>query len=102
MELLQFDFQKASRQAAELETLAEKMKSVACSQYEDTIQTLSGAWKGTSADTYMKKAKILQEKMEQNADDLRRTAEALRTVAGIVRDAEARAEELARQRMGRT
>jgi len=100
MELLQFDFQKAARQAAELEALAEKMKSLACSRYEDT--TLSGAWQGTSADTYMKKAKILQEKMERNADDLRRTAEALRTVAQIVRNAEIRAEELARQRMDRT
>ena len=50
----------------------------------------------------MKKAKILQEKMERNADDLRRTAEALRTVAQIVRNAEIRAEELARQRMDRT
>lgn len=102
MELLQFDFQKAARQAAELEALAEKMKSLACSRYEDTIQTLSGAWQGTSADTYMKKAKILQDKMERNADDLRRTAEALRTVAQIVRNAEIRAEELARQRMDRT
>lgn len=97
MELLQFDFQKAERQAAELETLAEKMKSIACSQYEDTISNLSGAWQGTSANTYMKKARILQEKMKNNADDLKRTAQALRTVAAVVRAAEEKARELARQ-----
>lgn len=97
MELLQFDFQKAERQAAELETLAEKMKSIACSQYEDTISNLSGAWQGTSANTYMKKARTLQEKMKNNADDLKRTAQALRTVAAVVRAAEEKARELARQ-----
>lgn len=98
MGMIEFDFQKAGSQADQLEQLAKRMKRLAAVDYNNTMQTLACLWQGTSADTYMRKAGRLEEKMEQTANELLQTAEALRIVANQVKKAELQAEELAIQR----
>ena len=98
MGMIEFDFQKASSQADQLEELAKRMKQLAAVDYSNTMQELSYSWKGTSADIYMRKAGRLEDKMKQTANELQQTAASLRMAAEKVKKAELKAEELAKQR----
>lgn len=98
MGIIEFDFVKAEKQAEQLEVLARQLEMLTRSDFGETMQLLSTSWKGTAADSYMKKAAAEQTKMQQTANGLRRTAESLRSAARTVKIAEDRAKELAQQK----
>lgn len=101
MGTLEFDFNKAMRQASELESLAEQLNRMAQNDYADNMQRLSGAWQGDSASKFLNKGAILQQDMVETARKLRYTANSYRKIARSVKEAEERAKRLAEIRMAK-
>lgn len=94
-----FDFQRASKKAEELEEIASDMRKMAEGELQESLQNLSAAWKGESANEYLKKGFKLQEKILKSAKDLERTALAIRKVAKKTYDAEMLAYRIAMDRL---
>lgn len=82
---MEFDFRKAESQIRELENIADDLERIVASGYADTMQEISGAWSGTGADAYMKKAGRVQDKIEDTIKDLRSTARVYRDIVKEVR-----------------
>ncbi len=95
---IRMDFQKAQQCAAELEEIASEMRTLANSDLSDSLQSLSGAWKGESAALYLRKGELLKDKITASAKNLERTAATIRSTARRTYDAEMRAYRLAVQR----
>lgn len=95
---IRMDFSRAKRQADQLETLGNELKKLADHKLEDSIGRISSAWKGANSESYVAKGRALEEKLLQNAGELQRAAEALRTIAQNIYLAEMRALELAQER----
>lgn len=92
------DFQNAINKAAELEGVASNLRSLANNDLEQSLQTLSNAWKGEAATAYIGKGNRLQERIVANAGKLDRTAQTIRTTAKRTYDAEMEALRIARER----
>lgn len=95
---IEFDFQKALREAEELEQIAGEMRRMAENELQPSLQTLSAAWKGEAASGYLSKGGILKEKILRSAADLDSTASAIRNVARRIYKAEMRAYRIAVER----
>ena len=67
MGLLKFDFDKANAQIRELEEIAAEIEQLASTDYENLMQEMRSAWKGSAADAYMRKASTVQEKIKKTA-----------------------------------
>lgn len=98
MDYIEMNFRQAKQQAARLENLASRLENLAKREMEETLQRLSGCWRGKGADAYMQKGHRLSEDILQTAGDLQRTAQTIRTTAKRTYDAEMRARELAEKR----
>lgn len=98
MDRIEMDFRQAKQQADQLEELAARLKDLAGKELQETMQGLSGAWKGESADSYMQKGKRLEENMSSTARKLEQIASTIRMTAQRVYEAEMRAREIAEER----
>lgn len=99
MDYIEVNFRQAKQQAAQLENLASRLENLAKKEMEETLQRLSGCWKGKGADVYMQKGHCLSEDILQTAGDLQRTAQVIRTTAKRTYEAEIRARELSEKRI---
>ena len=55
MDLIEMNFRQAKQQAAQLEELAARLENLAKQDLQETMQELSGVWKGENAEAYMRK-----------------------------------------------
>jgi len=98
MGLLKFDFDKANAQIRELEEIASEIEQLASTDYENLMQEMRSAWKGSVADAYMRKASTVQEKIKKTAQDIQKTSEKYNQAVKRVQTAEQRAKEIASRR----
>lgn len=98
MDPIEMNFRKAKEQAAQLEELAARLDNLAQKDIQETMQNLSGAWKGDSAEDYIQKGNRLEENIVATAAKLKQIAAAIRSTARRTYEAEMRAREIARER----
>jgi uncharacterized protein YukE len=95
---IEFDFNKAMKDADKVENIANELKRLATQKFDDTMQNLAVNWKGDNASRYLKKGEILGENMVKTANDLYNIAAEIRTVARRVYKTELAALEIAQKR----
>ncbi|WP_455713936.1 WXG100 family type VII secretion target [Anaerosporobacter sp.] len=95
---IMFDFQVAKRQADEIDAIADQLSNLSNKKFENTMQTLSNNWKGTSAESYLSKCTKLQGTMGTTASNMRTVASNIRSVAQKIYDAEMENLRLAQER----
>ena len=96
---IKMNFQKAIKDAEDLENLAARLDSVANVMMEDSLDRTRGAWKGTNADLFIGKTRQIQEDVKAMADKVRREANGVRTKAQEIYDTEMRNYEIAMKRI---
>ncbi|MCC8151647.1 MAG: WXG100 family type VII secretion target [Lachnospiraceae bacterium] len=95
---IRMDFARAKQQASELEDIAKRLRALANGDLTDSLQTLSAAWKGDSANAYQDKGAQLKSKITASAKNLESIAATIRSVAKRTYDAEMRAYYLVKNR----
>lgn len=98
MDLIEMNFRQAKQQAAKLEELAIQLENLAKKDLQDTMQELSGVWKGENAEAYMRKGNRLGENIAATAANLKQIAATIRTTAQRTYETEMRAREIAIER----
>ena len=93
-----FNYDRAIRQANDLEGVAKKLKSAANTDMDNILNDINRAWKSDSTPQYLKKGQKLESDMITSANNLLKIATAIRTIAKTVRDAELRAWRIANDR----
>lgn len=93
-----FNYNKAIRQAAALESQAQKLRRISGSDMQDVLQSVHSAWQSESSPAYLKKGQKVQRDVLTTSENLKRIAQTIRTVAGIIRDAELQAWRIAHER----
>ena len=83
-------FGNAISQAEKLENSAEQMRA-SKRQLDEIKNSLKAGWEGESASLYFQKCEQLGEKLRRTADDLDQIAGVIRRSAKVYRDAELRA-----------
>ena len=74
MDLIEMNFRQAKQQAAQLEELAARLENLAKQDLQETMQELSGVWKGENAEAYMRKGNRLEENIAATAAKLKQIA----------------------------
>lgn len=95
---IQMDFQRAKKQAEELERIEKDIRKVADHEMPDCMREISSNWKGDNARLYTVKGQSVSENIRKVADGLAKTAATLRTIAQNNYNAEKTALELAETR----
>ena len=95
---IRMNFRKACVQAEKLEEMAETLRRLARDRFGDTLECMDAAWEGESAGLYIQKGRGLQNGICQDAEELDRIAQTIRTIAENTYRAEMRNLELARRR----
>lgn len=95
---IRIDFQKANRQADELDEIAGELRNLSKKELESCMGNLQQAWKGEAASAYISKGKEMQERLILNAKNLEKTAATIRNIAKRTYDAEMIAYQLAQER----
>jgi len=85
---IQIDFATTKAQAQQLDTLAGQLEDLARSSLENSLKAIGAAWTGESAQEYIQKGELLEEKLKGSAKNLRAIAEAIRQVAQVTYNAE--------------
>lgn len=93
-----FNFNKAKKQADELDAIANKMKKLSGGDFADTMQNISSNWKGENASAFLQKGAFVQEDMLSTANSLHGVASEIRSIARRIYTAEMKAIELAEKR----
>ena len=92
------DFRAACSRAEEIDRIAQDRGGVARRDMEGTLDDLSRAWRGESAQKFTAKTEKLQTDIQGDAKDLESIADAIRRAAKIMYDAEMEALRIARER----
>ena len=92
---INFNYQKAMRQAAQLEDLANQLKRIANSDVDSALDQVAASWKGDSANMFIHKGNKAKNDLLQSAKQLQNTANAIRAAARALRNAEIRAKQIA-------
>ena len=95
---IEMDFKAALRQADKIDNIASKLSRTANSDYQNTLQGISSAWKGDNANIYINKSSVLVGRMSNTASRLNEAADTIRRIAKNIYDAEMRAWEIAQRR----
>lgn len=90
---IRITFADASNQAKKLDGCAEDLIR-ARRQLNDIVNTLRQGWSGTAAEKYYQKCALLEEKLNNTADDIGQIADVIRTSAQRYYDAEKKALEI--------
>ena len=83
-----FNYNKAIQQADNLLEVSKDIRKIATGKLNDSIQTIDKNWDGENSKKFLTKSKRLKEKVEDSADDIKSIAEAIKTIAKSVYDAE--------------
>ncbi len=98
MYAIEMDFANASRQADELDRIAQSLHNLVNSQFQSCLRGVASDWKGENASTFCQKGNKLGENMKQSVSDLKKTAVTIRTIARNTYLAEKRNFEIAQMR----
>ena len=89
------EYETAILQADRLAEEAGAMKAEVSARAEEILTSLAGSWKGEAADVFYGKCGLLMEKAGQIGNSLNEAADAVRTIARNIYNAEMRALEIA-------
>lgn len=95
---IRFNFQKALRQADQLDTIANNLSKLSSGDLNGTLQMVSANWKGQNASAYLAKGGKLQGNISTTAKELHSIASDIRTIAQRVYRAEMAALAIAQAR----
>ncbi|MDY5179703.1 hypothetical protein [Butyribacter sp.] len=95
---LKINFEKALKQAEELENIAKEIENVAKVDLEDSFNSISRNWTGENSNNYIKKGVKVKEDIKKTAKNLKETAEAIREIVRRDKEAEEAAERIAQER----
>lgn len=95
---IEMNFEAAKRQADKLDNIADELDRLSKNRFNDTLQSVSAAWKGESATLYVNKGVKLQGDITQNAVDFRSIAQEIRAIAQRIYEAEMANYERAKRR----
>lgn len=98
MDYIEWNYIQAKRQADKLSEQADRLRQLSRGEMAETLNLLAGNWKGDSADAYIHKGNKMQRELCSLAEELRRTAEVIRSSAERTYRAEMEARELAQKR----
>ncbi len=87
-ERIEMDFRQAMRQADEVDEIASSLSRLADDKLEGSLITLASGWTGENANAYIKKGQALEGRINASAGDLRQVAEAIRSAARRIYEAE--------------
>lgn len=93
-----FNYEKAIGQAARLEDIAKRLTNAADVTMEGILGDIHSAWKSDSTTAYLKKGEKVGQDMHTTAKNLQNTAQAIRTIAERIRNAELEAWRIANER----
>jgi len=93
-----FNYDRAIKQANELDTIARGLKRAANDTMEDILNDVHAAWKSDSMPQYIKKGQKVEGDIRTTAGNLNNIASTIRTIARRVRDAELTAWRIANER----
>ena len=85
---IEFNYTKAMKQVAELESIASELKKVSSSQINDCLKNVKTNWKGDNSDAYVGKGNKLKIKVTKTAGDISKAASTLSTIAANIKAAE--------------
>lgn len=85
---IEINYQAALERADELEEIGRSLIRALENEYEESLQTLAGNWKGVNAETYLKKGNTLGAKMRGTANGVIEAAEEIRRTARRIYNAE--------------
>ncbi|MCR5795638.1 MAG: hypothetical protein K6G61_09900 [Solobacterium sp.] len=86
--LIELKYSNSISQANKLDQIAASLARVASSDLGTAIQTVNANWKGENASAYLVKVNNVQVDITKTANDLRKAAAAIRTIARNVYNAE--------------
>ena len=92
------DYQMAISQADACVALADKLNNEAVYSWEECLREAARGWTGESAAAFTSHSRMVQEKLRGSAAELKKTGEAIRSIAGNTLRSELRALELAKLR----
>ena len=85
---MNFNYERAIQQAERLEILSARLKRVAGQDMERLLNVTRRAWQSDSAPSYLRKGEKTEAEIQSLADELKKTAGKIRTIAERVRAAE--------------
>ena len=95
---INFNYRKALQQAAQLETIARKVRSASQNELQGILQQVHGAWQSDSAPAYLQKGRKVQGDINTISGNLNNIASTIRRVAQIIYEAELEAWRIAHER----
>lgn len=95
MGYIEWNYLQAKRQADRLEEQADMLDRLASNQMEESLQRLTGSWKGENARRYICKGNRAKKEINKLSKELKRTASVIRSSAERMHRAEIRAKALA-------
>lgn len=98
MYAIEMDFANASRQADELDQIAQSINNLVNNQFQSCLRGVASDWKGENAAAFCRKGNILGENIQKSVSDLKKTAATIRTIARNTYQAEKRNFEIAQTR----
>lgn len=93
--LINVNFEKAFKQADELEKIARSLEKTGKVDLADCMTEISANWTGENADNYVKKGGKVRSDIAENAKKLKKAAEAIREIAKTYKKAEEDADNIA-------
>lgn len=93
-----FNYNKAMKQADQMEDVSRQLQKAADNTMEGILNDVSTAWKSDSAPQYIKKGEKVEGDIRTTASNLKNIAQAVRTIARRIRDAELEAWRIANER----
>lgn len=94
---IRFNFNQALAQASELDSVADHLEQLD-RKTENSMQTLSAAWKGQNATAFLKKEDRLKSEVRKTAAEIHNIADDIRRIARRIYEAEMEALRIAQQR----
>lgn len=95
---MEIHFKESMEAVRVLEKLAEFLKKAAEQDFAETMAEIQRGWEGETAELFLKKGGLLHQRLEQSADHLLASAEAVKRAAEKIYQAEQRAAAIARER----
>lgn len=95
---IHFNYTKAIQQASQLESIAKNLRKAANNTMENILNDISSAWKSDSTPQYIKKGQKVEGDIRTTAENLDRIAQAIRTIAQRIKEAELEAWRIANAR----
>lgn len=93
-----FNYNQAIAQANALDDVAKRLSNTAGKNVEAILNDINCAWKSDNSAQYIRKGQKVQNDMQTTANNLRNIAEAIRTIAKRILEAELEAWRIANER----